>query len=57
MDNEMWWGLALELKLAGGRVSKDQQRWLDRLAAHGWMTNVAYGLEDAQRIVEEYLSS
>ena len=38
-------GLALELKLAGGRVSAEQQRWLDRLAAHGWMTNVAYGLK------------
>lgn len=50
-------GLALELKLAGGRVSADQQRWLDRLAAHGWMTNVAYGLDDAQRIVSEYLHS
>lgn len=50
-------GLALELKLAGGRVSKDQQRWIDRLAAHGWMTSVAYGLDDAQRIVSEYLHS
>jgi hypothetical protein len=40
--------VALEIKArTSGRVSKDQEQWLQKLAAAGWYTLVAHGSDDA----------
>ena len=41
-------GVAIELKRAkGGKVSDEQQDWLDGLADCRWLTRVCYGSEEA----------
>ena len=48
-------GVAIELKrIKGGRVSEDQQRWLDGLAARGWITSVCKGFDEAVTFLEEW---
>lgn len=42
---------ALELKVPGGSVSVDQQRWLDHFRAIGWTVAVAYSFEQFKSIV------
>jgi hypothetical protein len=52
-------GAALELKTAKGRVSPQQQAWLDRLKERGWHVGVARGDEQALAFLREcgYLSA
>lgn len=41
-------GIAIELKRQkGGRVSKNQEKWLSELDEAGWYTMVAYGAQQA----------
>jgi hypothetical protein len=40
-------GVAIEMKSAKGRVSKEQTEWLNKLSSLGWETKVAYGYADA----------
>jgi len=41
-------GVAIELKRrVGGRASPEQTRWLETLAAEGWLVHLAHGWEDA----------
>lgn len=50
-------GLYLELKRqSGGKISAQQQDWLNYLNEKGYWAKVAYGFEDAKRIVLEYLA-
>lgn len=47
-------GVALELKRQrGGRVSDEQEEWLGRLAALGWVTLVCKGATAAQKALQE----
>lgn len=49
-------GLFIELKRRkDGRVSSDQQWWLDRLRGQGYCATVAKGAEEAKEIVLGYL--
>lgn len=49
-------GLYIEMKRTeGGRVSAEQRQWLDALAEQGYKTEVAYGWEQARKILEGYL--
>lgn len=49
-------GLFIEMKKKGGRVSADQNAWLDNLNSRGYATAVCYGFEDARKILEMYLT-
>lgn len=41
-------GVAIELKRAdGGRVSQNQQLWLEHLGSIGWLVSVCYGAREA----------
>ena len=41
-------GIAIELKRKkGGRVSKEQKEWLDKLDNRGWLTRVCKGADEA----------
>jgi len=48
-------GLYIELKAEGGRPSKEQRQWIDRLRAEGYRAEVAVGWVAAAEILAEYL--
>jgi hypothetical protein len=50
-------GLRIEMKTTGSTwcaVSPEQRIWLERLRAAGYRAEPAYGLDHAQRIIDEY---
>lgn len=50
-------GLYIELKRrSGGKVSPDQQWWLDRLRGQGYCAIIAKGKDEAVKIITNYLS-
>lgn len=48
-------GLYLELKAPGGRVTVEQNWWIDKLEDQGYAAGVCYGADEAIRILETYL--
>lgn len=54
-----WWhGLYIEMKSRDtrGRVSKEQQEWLDYLSSVGYRVETAFTSEEAIKAIEEYLN-
>ena len=51
-------GLFVEMKRPKPRgvVSEQQREWIDRLKKQGYAVEVAYGMEDGIKIVENYLA-
>ena len=49
-------GLYLELKAEGGRHSESQKAWLDDLNKQGYKAVTAYGFDEAQTAIEDYLN-
>lgn len=48
-------GLYIELKrVSGGRVSDEQLAWQELLRKNGYCAEIAYGLEEAKKIVSNY---
>ena len=50
-----WGGLYVELKTEKGKLSAIQRDWLGRLSLAGYKAVVAFGLEQAKAVIEEYL--
>ena len=48
-------GLALELKSPSGRLRDSQKWWIGRLKEQGWAVAVAYGFDEAVRVIQRYL--
>lgn len=48
-------GLFIEMKTAGGRVSPDQERWIQCLNGFGYKAVVCYGWKEAKNAILEYL--
>jgi hypothetical protein len=49
-------GLYIELKVPGGRESKEQRWWGNRLKEQGYMYSVCWGADAAIELIDEYLS-
>jgi hypothetical protein len=50
-------GLFIELKRRdGGKVSPQQQDWINRLNKAGYLAIVAYGAKEAVKIITDYLN-
>ena len=50
-------GLYIELKrVSGGKVSEYQVDWLKFLREQGYYAEIAYGFEEAKKIVADYLA-
>lgn len=47
-------GLALELKAPKGRVTEEQQAWLDRLISYGWRAEVVRSFDEARAMIAGY---
>ena len=45
-------GVALELKVRGGRPSIEQLRWQEALRARGWLALTVYGADEAIEVLE-----
>lgn len=51
-------GLYIEMKRTrGGRVSREQQRWIDGLRAQGYRVEVCAGFDAAKKTIEEYMKT
>jgi|TARA_R110000824_G_scaffold341678_1_gene528120 hypothetical protein len=48
-------GLFIELKTKTGRITKEQQQWLDDLNERGYYAICCKGLESAMEIIDWYL--
>lgn len=48
-------GLYIEMKRQGGKVSQEQDRWLNSLDKQGYLTAVCYGWEAAAGVIKDYL--
>jgi|11_taG_2_1085331.scaffolds.fasta_scaffold06966_7 hypothetical protein len=49
-------GLAIELKVKGGRLTHNQKTWLVKLENIGYKTAVCFCLQDAIDVVNEYFA-
>lgn len=49
-------GLFIEMKSEKGKISENQQKWIDRLNEQGYLAVVAFGLDEAKKAVEGYLN-
>lgn len=47
-------GLAIEMKVGKGRLTSEQQDWLDYFNSIGWCANVCYSAEEARTAICEY---
>lgn len=50
-------GLWIELKSKNGKISPSQKEWLTRMRANGYSAEVAYGCDEAIRIISDYVDS
>ena len=48
-------GLFIEMKAKGGRVSPEQERWIQALNNFGYLAVVCYGWKEAVDCIEKYL--
>ena len=53
----MYGALYIELKAKDGKVSKDQERWLNMLSTGGNVVCICYGGDSAIRVIEKYIKS
>ena len=48
-------GLAIEMKVEGGRPTREQRDWLNRLHRQGYAAGVCYGADEAIKAISRYL--
>lgn len=56
IKNTEFAGLWLELKTKQGKLSKEQQEFLERKRMRGYCAMVAYGEDEAKEIIQTYLA-
>lgn len=49
-------GLYIELKRHGGKLTEEQQRWLDNLNSLGYRAEMVEGCDNAIKLIQDYLS-
>ena len=45
-----------ELKAEGGKASKNQKEWVDKLNTRGYYAKVCVGFEEAKNTILEYIN-
>ncbi len=50
-----FYGLFIEMKIPGNRVSREQAQWLRQLSASGYRAEVCYGWEAAAKVLSNHL--
>lgn len=54
-DTVRYLGLALELKYGKGVPTENQKKCLERLDELGWRTDIAWGFENAKKVIDDYM--
>lgn len=52
--NGEWRGLAMELKSPNGKMTEDQERWLNISLASGWLAGLVWDFQDFQDYLDIY---
>ena len=55
-DGRTWGGLFIEMKRKPNKPTSEQQEWIARLRASGYMAVVCYGCEEAKQCIMAYLT-
>lgn len=50
-------GFSIEIKIKPNRLTPEQKRFLDALAAQGWATQTIYSLKQGQTFIDIYMSA
>ncbi len=53
--NQVYAGLAIELKTGRNKPTDKQQQWLDDLSMSGWQTAVCYTFDAAKAEIDNYM--
>ena len=48
-------GLVIEMKSEDGRLTAEQEKWMDHYAGEGWMTSICRSAEEARVVICHYL--
>ena len=54
-SDELWHGLAIELKVGYNKATPEQLEWIKNLTNKGYVASVCVGIDEALRIIEGYL--
>lgn len=49
-------GLFVEMKRKGGKISQEQQGWIERLNCNGYQVSVCYSAGEAIEVIKKYIS-
>jgi hypothetical protein len=55
LNNGKYGALYIEVKTSSGKVSPNQKRWLDALNRQGNLAVVCRSLDDAQKVILDYI--
>lgn len=53
--NQVFNGLAIELKIGRNKVTANQRQWLDDLGLCNWQTAMCYSFDDAKAVIDRYM--
>ena len=53
-DATQYYGIAIELKSATGRVTGEQEIWMQRLKEAGWFVRVCRSFDEARQVIADY---
>lgn len=53
--SQRWHGLAIELKVKGGKLSLAQSKFLSALNEEGYLAKVCFGADEAIKLIKSYL--
>lgn len=56
MARKSFYGLVIELKSPGGKLTESQSEWLEWFKRNNWTTKICYSCEEAQAFVMDYFS-
>ena len=54
-SDELWHGLAIELKVGYNRATKEQLYWRDELNKRGYISEICYTLDETISVIETYM--
>ncbi len=46
-------GTAIEFKKIGGKATKEQEEWLEKLNQRGWKAIICEGIDEAMKVIQE----
>jgi hypothetical protein len=55
IDNNIYAGLAIELKTKKGRPTEEQIYWINELNKRGYMASICRGIDEALEVIDRYL--